>query len=218
MSNDHPTDSPQAEDYSQPGDVESNSDGTPFESPMGTPFETTGDFDPDDRADFDQLKARAEDVVENEDNETTITFEDLSNREVLTLISCLAAGAEQYASAESPEQAGISKSLYERAAEQAENVHGPLHDFFGAVIYRAIESGELSENGPAPTSIPSRIHSTLTNPGVSTALIFSLVALYIISGIETTLSFGLLPSSVPSVLFVALLFVFGFYFGVGISR
>lgn len=218
MSNDHHSDATQSENYGQTADVESNSDGSSFESPMGSPFDSPGGFDPDDRADFDQLKARAESVVEDEDNETTITFEDLSNREVLTLISCLAAGAEEYASSESPEQAGISKSLYERAAEQARDVHGPLHDFFGAVIYRAIEEGELNEDGQPPTTIPERVHSTITNPVVSTALIFSLIALYIISGIEMTLAFGFLPSSAHFVLFVALLFVFGFYFGLGVGR
>lgn len=186
---------------------------TPSQSQSSTRSTPSSEFDPNDRADYDQLRARAESIVEDEKNRTTITFEDLTNREVLTLLSCCAAGAEHYAAENSPEQASIAQSLHDRAAEQSAEVYEPVHSFFGAILARAMREGRIDEDGNVQRTRFERLHEILTHPIYSTVLVFSLVGLYIVSTFSEVLELGLVPGAVSSALAGVLIFTAVFYIG-----
>lgn len=172
---------------------------------------TETEFDPNDRADLDQLQARAESVAENETNTTTITFEDLSNREALTLISCLTAGIDHYKTVGEREQYEIAEELHDDAAEQAADVYEPLHTFYRTLLAREIAAGRITPPGEEHDTLVERIYYAVTNPLYNFVALAALTVAYLLTSASIAFGFGIVPASLPGDLVLLIIFLAAFH-------
>lgn len=153
-----------------------------------------------DRADFDQLQARAEDLMEDEETETTIEFEGLSNRDVMTLITCLSAGTTRLAARGNYEQAAIADTLYDKAAEQATHVYDPIERLASAMNegdHSPSERWDISNPSGHPSGPP-----LLSLSNVLKILILILLLSYAATGVQQAIPLGLLPNTSISLLII----------------
>lgn len=123
--------------------------------------------------DSEVAQAQMEGVLEDDREQHDIEFTDLTNAEVLTLMTALNYGTQHFAAQESRQQAAFTQYLSETLREQAEDLFTELDEIHEPLIKRALRDEETtatSTNQSAFKRLAPPLRSPFNHQGPATLM------------------------------------------------